>query len=185
MILNQTLTFEDLKESQKNSFNGRRAQKVTIPVGTYFYKFTDWELFNLDKECKETISPFWGTMGDLADILAYAQKTGKTLLECVRARNAVLHNWNGLTCLIVIQTTQPIVGFAGDIGPQTEKGYAKEGQTYARHFTTRLNFWGGASQVCLPHLERQYIKEIVPPTTVYIRDDVKAIQAFLKDFKLI
>lgn len=186
MPLNENLNFETLPSHIKGSFNGLTAKHQAIDTGTYLYKFTDWELFNVrtDKNgnTSTSVSPFWGTIGDLDDILAYAISTKKTLLDCVRARNAVLHNWNGLTSLIVIQTTQKVYGFTGNIGPQTEKGYAKEGQSYSRHFTAPLAFWGGASQVYLPNLDKSYINEIIPPNTVLIRDDASAIQEFLRTY---
>ncbi len=185
-ILNDELSFETLPPHIKGSFNGLMAKRQPIEIGTYLYKFTDWELFNTKTDSTgnvvKTVSPFWGAMSDLDDILAYAISSRKTLLDCVRERNAVLHNWNGLTSLIVIQITQKVIGFTGNIGPQTERGYAKAGQSYSRHFTAPIAFWGGASQVYLPNLDKRYITEKVPPNTVMIRDDATAVQEFLSDY---
>ena len=178
MILNEELSFDQLPESVRVSFNGRTARHEPMAVNTLLYKFTDWELFNSNGR----VSPFWGTMEDLFDILAYAKSKNKTLYDCVRERNAVLHNWNGLTSLVVIKIMQKIYGFTGNIGLQTEKGYAKAGQTYTRHFTAPISFWGGASQVYLPNLDKSVLTEIVPPNTVFVRDDASAVEEFLKDY---
>lgn len=121
-------------------------------------------------------------MGDLYYILNRAKTKNKTLLECIRERNAVLHNWNGLTSLIVIKTIKKMYGFTGNIGPQTEKGYGKEGELYSRHFTKSISFWGSASQAYIPNLKSEYITEIVPLNTVLVRDNVNAIIEFLEAY---
>ncbi|GAB4035593.1 hypothetical protein [Spirosoma jeollabukense] len=181
MVLNETLTFNQLEDSIRKSFNGLTAKHERIRTGMLLYKFTDYEVFNPSGR----ITPFWGTMEDLVDLLAYSKKKGKTLLDCIRQRNAVLHNWNGLNSLVVVRISQDVFGFTGNIGPQTEKGYGKEGETYARHFTSPISLWGGASQVYLPGLQRQHISEVIPAETVLIRDDASDILAFLTDLVLV
>lgn len=187
-MLNEQLILEDISFSHRRSFNGLRAAKETIRAGTNLYKFTDWDVFNAytDKngQSKESVSPFWGTMGDLHDLLAYAEKTGKSLLECLRQRNAVLHNWNGLNSLVVIRLKEDVKGFVGNIGPQTEKGYA-EHFTKRRGYTVPIQLWGGASQVYLPGLTRLQAEEIVPSETVYVRDTVAHIIDFLVSYQLV
>lgn len=178
-MLNENLTFEQLDGSVQKSFNGLTAKHERIRMDTLLYKFTDYELFNPNGK----ITPFWGTMEDLADLLAYSKKKDKPLLECIRKRNAVLHNWNGLNSLIIVRISQDVYGFTGNIGPQTEKGYSKD-ETYTRHFTRSIALWGGASQVFLPGLQRQHISEVVPSETVLIRDDTDAILEFLNDLVL-
>lgn len=189
MLLNETLTFDQLPVSVQKSFNGLMAKHERIRAGTMLYKFTDWDLFNtrVDKDghATESASPFWGTMADLMDVLYYSQKTTKTLLECVRQRNGVLHNWNGLNSLVVIRLQQDVFGFTGNIGSQTEKGYARPGQDYVRHFTGPVAFWGGASQVYLPGLQRTHVEEVVPPETVLIRDSADEILDFLNSLVVI
>lgn len=191
MSLNKDLVFDQLPISVQKSFNGLTAKHERIKPQTLLYKFTDWEIFNtgFDKNGNsiESTSAFWGTMDDLIDVLYYCKKTNKTLLDCVRQRNAVLHNWNGLNSLLIIRVVQEeIYGFTGNIGPQTEKGHAKAGKTYAtKHFTSAIAFWGGASQVYLPGLQRQHIAEVVPAETVLIRDKVEAILDFLNNLVLV
>ena len=180
MALNQDLTFDQLPTSVRYSFNGLTAHHERVSAGMLLYKFTDWDVFSPTGR----VSPFWGTMDDLVDVLYYSKKTGKTLLDCIRQRNAVLHNWNGLTSLVIIRTSQDVYGFTGNIGPQTEKGYGKEGKTYSRPFTSPIALWGGASQVYLPGLQREHIAEVVPAETVLIRDDADAILEFLNDLVL-
>ncbi|GAB3894256.1 hypothetical protein [Spirosoma agri] len=180
MALNESLTFDQLATSVRQSFNGLIARHEQIRAGTLLYKFTDWDVFNPTGRA----SPYWGTMEDLFDILYYSKRTGRTLLECVRQRNAVLHNWNGLNSLLIVRISQDVYGFTGTIGPQTEKGYGKDGVTYSRHFTSQIALWGGASQVYLPGLQRSHITEVVSAETVLIRDDTDAILDFLTSMVL-
>ena len=176
MILNQELSFDQLPESIRVSFNSRTAKHELIPANTLLYKFADGDLTFIDNnDNREKASPFWGTMDDLFDIMAYAKSTNKQLADCVRLRNAVLHGWNGLTSLRIIKLSKPIYGFTGNIGPQNQRGYAK------RHYTSPVFFGGGASQVVLPNLLSEYIIEIVPKNTVLISDGLDEIEEFLKD----
>ena len=189
MVLNEDLRFDQLPASVRNSFNGLVAKHERIKPDTLLYKFTDWNVFNAytDKNglSHESTSAFWGTIDDLLDVLHYCQETGKTLPDCIRQRNAVLHNWNGLNSLLVIRISQDVYGFTGNIGPQTEKGYARSGKVYTRPFTAPIAFWGGASQVYLPGLQRSHITEVVPAETVLLRDNTAAIVDFLTSLVLI
>ncbi len=187
-MLNANLEFDQIPLSHRRSFNGLYAQKQKIAVGTLLYKFTDWEVFNsytdTANQLKESVSAFWGTLGDLHDVLAYATQSNKSLLDCIRRRNAVLHNWNGLNSLVIIRLRQDVVGFVGNIGPQTEKGYAEQ-YMKRRGYTPPIQLWGGASQVYLPGLTRLHVEEIVPSATVLVRDPVPDIVAFLEEYDLV
>lgn len=72
-MLNANLEFDQIPLSHRRSFNGLNAQKQKIAVGTLLYKFTDWEVFNsytdTANQLKESVSAFWGTLGDLHDVL--------------------------------------------------------------------------------------------------------------------
>ncbi|WP_273212201.1 hypothetical protein [Runella zeae] len=106
------------------------------------------------------------------------------MLDCIRRRNAVLHNWNGLNSLVIIRLRQDVVGFVGSIGSQTEKGYAEQ-YMKRRGYTPPIQLWGGASQVYLPGLTWLHVEEIVPSATVLVRDPVPDIVAFLEEYDLV
>lgn len=162
-------------------------------MGTYLYKFSDSDVFYYrtyrdrttrryfqDERNIEAVSNYWARISDLYNLLFYAKSSGISLLELVRQRSAVLHNWNGLNSLLIIRLKQRVIGLEGEIGPQTEKNY---GNWKKRHgFTKPIELWGGSGQVVIPNLTRKYVEVVVPAETIYIRDPVDDIIDFLKGF---
>ena len=182
-MLNDSLTFDEIDLSHRRSFQGLSARKDVIRAGTILYKFTDWDVFSIGRNGRENVSSFWGTMPDLYDLLGYAQHSNQTLLQCLRQRNAVLHNWNGLNSLVVIRLRENVAGFVGNIGPQTEKGYGDK-VIQKGGYTKQISLWGGASQVYLPELSRTHVAEVIPAETVYVRDPITQIVDFLRSYGL-
>ncbi|MEO6282962.1 MAG: hypothetical protein ABIN80_13655 [Dyadobacter sp.] len=194
----------NFSEEARRSFSGLRAKKEEIKKNTLLYKFTDSDVFFwatkrnpvtkfYDFQYHETgekkgqplivASQYWGTMDDLRNILIYSKETNRSLLSCIRQRNAVLHNWNGLNSLLVVRLKETVWGWTGNIGPQTEKNYV--GYKSRPGVSAPINLFGGADQVCIPRLERNHIEDVISAETVYVRDPIDDIINFLKSSGLI
>ena len=187
----------------------RMGVKKPITAGTYLYKFSDSDVFYTKEETKITgsylfyekgkpvpkegdpieteyfvrVSPYWARISDLYNLLHYSKNSNKSLLECVRNRNAVLHNWNGLNSLLIIKLKETVLGWEGGIREQTEKNY--DDWKKRRGYSAPVKVWGGGSQVVIPNLTRRHIEVVVPAETVYIRDPIEDIIDFLEGYKQI
>ena len=91
------LSFDKLEVSDRNAFPGGVAKHQDFKAGTLLYRFSGWDIINVDKETgKESVSPWWNQTSQLLTTLLEAQKSGKVLQDYVRQQSAVLRGWNSL-----------------------------------------------------------------------------------------
>jgi hypothetical protein len=177
-LLNETVSFADLRPEVRGSFSAGLAKKVLLPAGTSLFRFSG----------HNGISPVWAETSQLSSVLLGAKASGKRLDEYIREKLAVLRLWNpGMTYLIVAELIQPVWGFRGLIEKQNEAAayMSNRSPLYKKKFTKPVFFSGGIGQVQIPGLNQAHLHFIVPAQTILIHDPIDEILDVLIACKVI
>lgn len=159
MILNENLRFDDVDSQVKRAFL-HTPDRVLLAPRVRLYKWTNRSLIDGTR-----ITPWWSFVestrlpsGMMAEGFRMSEeraaRLGKTHRDFARARAAVSGQFgNTMAHLLLIETNQPVWGFAGQASGQRE--FADDRPEFAHVFLI-----GGAHQVWGPNLTPLHVGQV-------------------------
>lgn len=170
--LNETYDFNrDAPGYVQAAFVGKSARRFLFPAGTRLYKFTEFDVFPVDRKGQgqvgKAISPWWcavdGVPGTddpgLDGLIQAAKAAGMSTGAYAREVLAVMFAWNtlavsqlGMAKVLRITLTSPAYGFYG----KCQRMPNDQSPLHKAQGKTRASITGGAYQIWLPNLTAEH-----------------------------
>jgi len=153
MVLNEDLPFHSAAPEVKQAFSGGFPQKLLLHPGLQLYKFSQYDLFRDGKATAwwSSVEPMNNFDTGLEKLLERAEGTGRSQTEFARARNAVTHQWNSMSGLLLTSLMSPVYAFVGRVAAQPYD---------ERSAYSNVVFIGGAVQLWIPNLTTSDIRKL-------------------------
>lgn len=167
--LNFNTDWDLMPPDVKNAFLGK-PRRVKLDPGFMLYKFTEYDLANLQGKITEWWSPVdpYGIDPGLLARMHLAKTLGASPADLTRVVSAVKENWNALTYLLKARLKKPVYGLWGQCAVQWRKDLcrpARQGiapppvrDDMPRVRTQRLP--GYAWQLYIPKLTDDHIQRV-------------------------
>jgi hypothetical protein len=120
--LNFSTDWNLMPQSVKDTFIGK-PKRVKLEPGFMLYKFTEYDLANLQGKITEWWSPVYpyGLDPGLSARIRLAKHIGAAPADLTRVVAAVKENWNALTYVLKARLKKPVYGLWGQCAAQSRR----------------------------------------------------------------